>query len=283
MKSSIVGTARAIDAAYDAKSARACAVSGVVRWLRWYTVRIRRMPSSCAAAAAFWRTVNSSPDTSRWPGDHTDVIRTASKPASAARSICVFATTGSMLRAWSSAAPTNMTVPASAAGATRSERTARRRRRRRFMWGLSYVAETRSPAAPRRYPRRRSLGIPLTKTFGSCSNFLRRPSSAGELEPLGEPRVLGRSGVEPRQRVGPAAVRGVVAADAVVDDTEVREHLPLRPHVAEPAQDLERSLEGRHRGVGVDVRLREAERAQRQRLAPVVTGLAIDVDRATMG
>ena len=49
--------------------------------------------------------------------------------------LCVFATIGSMLRAWSSAAPTNMTVPAEALGASRSTKAMAARRWRSFIVG----------------------------------------------------------------------------------------------------------------------------------------------------
>src|SRR4051794_17033281 len=173
-----------------------------------------------------------------------------------------------------------MTVPAPALGATRSANAATMRRRLSFIWGLDQAQAD---------PVLRGGTLPLHRNFRNTPfeklrKLLKVPvqQSARELEPLREPRVLGRGGVETRQRVRPAPVGRVVAADAVVHDAEVREDLSLGALVPETAQDLERSLERPDGGVRVDGRLGEGERAQRQRLAPLVTGLAVDLDGAAM-
>src|SRR4051795_6294716 len=174
-----------------------------------------------------------------------------------------------------------MTVPAPAVGATRSANAATMRRRLSFIWRLDQ-AQVRPVLRAGTLPLQPNLcEYSFSKSLRSYSKFPHE-QSARELKPLRETRVLARGGVETRQRVGPAPVRRVVAADAVVHDAEVREHLSLRALVAEAAQDLERGLERPDGAVRVDGSLSEGERAQRQRLAPVVTGLAVDLDGAAM-
>ena len=83
------------------------------------------MPSSFAAAAAFFSAVSCAASGLVCPGAQIAVERIAFRPARRARSMCAFAPTSVGCSTESSAAPTSMRgPPADAAGATSSAASA---------------------------------------------------------------------------------------------------------------------------------------------------------------